>query len=143
MRSGLESRAIFFSRGIKTQVGRGFLGSDNNPPLISVLADFLDALLTTPAWRIIDPLAQWVDFMNDRDMSIHSCNCLELPRVFAAVRTTYSYVGEVSHEFCYDSVVITANHRLEPRLRIRIESRPLIFGEDAPTQGMFEFDREA
>ena len=111
--------------------------------LISVLADFLDALLTTPAWRIIDPLAQWVDFMNDRDMSIHSGDCLELPRVFAAVRTTNSDIGEVAHKLRYDRVVVATDRRLETSLRVRLESSILIVVEDSPTQGVFEFDREA
>ena len=134
MRSELQSRAISLAE-IKIQVGRGCFWGEIAHPLISVFVDFLEALLSAPACTGLGPLSQWVDFMNDRDMSIHSDDGFELPRVFTAMCATDSYVGKVSHELCYDGVVITANHRLEPRLRIRIESRPLILGEDALTQG--------
>ena len=81
----------------------------------------------------IDPLAQWADFMNDRDMASQSGDCLEFPRVFAAMGATDSYVGKVSHELCYDGVVVATYHCFETRLRIRIEPSPLIFGKDTST----------
>ena len=109
----------------------------------SVFADFRKTLLNDSACTGLGPLVQWVDFMNDRDVASQSGVCLEFPRVFAAMGATDSYVGKVSHKLRNDGVIITANHCFETRLRIRIESCPLILGKDTTPKGMFELDREA
>ena len=69
--------------------------------------------------------------MDDCDVSDQSGGCFEFPRVFAAVRTTNPDVGEVAHKVRYDSVVVATDHRLEASLCVRIESRPLVLGEDS------------
>ena len=68
---------------------------------------------------------------------------VEFPRVLAAMSATDSYVSKVSHELCYDGVVIAAYHCFETRLCIRIESRPSIFGKDTTPKVVFELDRTA
>ena len=76
-------------------------------------------------------------------MPDESGSCLELSRVFAAVLATNPDVGKVAHKLRYDGVVVATHHRLETSLRVRIESRSLVFCEDSSTQWVFEFDSES
>ena len=76
-------------------------------------------------------------------MSDESGSCFELPRVFATMLATNPDIGKVSHKFRYNGVVVTTHHCLETSLRVRIESRPLVLGEDSSTQWVFEFDSES